>query len=386
MSNRYAGSSEPNLMMYNFPRESAVYRFLDLARIAIKEGKFNGMDNRLIRRARAEFDEFRKGLDAETPYFSHELADLALGADTRRKVVLVQGRFEGDFDAKSTIGLDLGTQPYRLYKQEGRPRSETLDDYITKEAVRDYLRKHYDALRSRGMEGFRVKHSAIFSFRDADLRYPIRNTDGSINMEKLLPLVADTILNSDGRTGYIGISLVNLPDERSYAAHGLPFTSSRIKSSLGRKIIKHLLLPEIKPIKDIGAHRFKVANLGVVRDLEERMGQGQIGRSAIETIPGTEKDFYRRPKPNGYKAVQFSVYATTRGRRFTREVQLVDAAQYYRNEINPNDTAHHRQQEKKQESSEGQLRQIPEPILEAIQTIFGKSTIPITLKDALKSR
>ena len=383
MSNRYASNGEPNLMMYYFPRSSAVYRFMDLARAAIKTGKFNGIDHKLVQRAKAEFDEFRKRLDAETPYFSHEMADMALGADTRRKIALVQGRFEGDYEEKSTIGRDLGKQPYRLFKQGERPRNETLDDYITKEAVRDYLRTHYTALKSRGVEGFRVKHSAIFSFRDADLRHPIKNPDGSINMEQLLPLVADTILNDDKQTGYIGIKLVTLPTPEEYAALSLPFTSSRIKASIGRKLVK-LLRSGLVPVRDIGANRAKVASLDVVRDLEGRMERGQIGRSTIEIIPGTKKDFYRRPKPNGYRAVQFSAYATTRGRKFVREIQLIDEAQYYRNEINPNNPAHHRQQEKKQESSEGQIRQIPEQIFGAIQTIFGKSTISITLADALK--
>ena len=385
MGNRYTHTGKPNLMMYNFPSSSAVYRFLESARAAIKHGKFNGIENRLVLQAKDEFSEFRTGLDATTPYFSHELADMTLGVDPRRKIVVVQGQFEGDDTLKSTIGLDLGTQPYRMYKREGRPRNETIDDYITKEAVKDYLRKHYEALKRRGVEGFRVKHSAFFSFRDADLRYPIRNRDGSINMEQLLPLVADTILNNDGRTGYIGINQVTLPDEEFYATHELPFTSNRIKSSIRRKVIKHLLLPEIVPIKDIGAHRAKVASLDVIRDLEERMEQGQIGRSTIEIIPGTKKDFYRRPKPNGYRAVQFYAYVTTRGQRFVREIQLVDATQYYKNEINPKDSAHHRQQEKKQESSEGQIRQIPEQILDALKTIFGKSTMSVTLNEALKS-
>src|SRR3989338_345536 len=280
MGQRYASNGEPNLMMYNFSRASAVYRFLELARDAIRKGKFNGIDHRLIHKAKAEFDEFRKGLDAETPYFAHELADMALGADTRRKIILVQGRFEGDYDVKNTIGLDLGIQPYRLYKPEGRSRYETLDDYITKEAVRDYLRKHHDELKRRGVEGFRVRHSAFFSVRDTDLRTAtFRNANGALNMEQLLPLIADTILNNDGRTGYIGISLISLPDYRFYAEHSPSFTSNRIKSSLGRKVIKQLLLSEIKPedvITDTGAHRLVVESLDVVRDLESRIRQGTV--------------------------------------------------------------------------------------------------------------
>ena len=386
MTPRYSRSSEPNLMMYNFPPSSAVCEFLDLVRTAIRKEKFTGINNKLIQKAKDDFDKFRRGIDAETPYFSHEIADMALGADTRRRVVLVQGRFEGDYDVRSTIGLDLGTQPHRLYRPEGKPRSETNDEYLTKEAVRVYLREHYDALKRRGVERFRVTHSAFFSFRDADLRHQLRNSDGSINMEQLLPLVADTILNKDGRTGYIGINLVTLPDNRFYAEYSPSFTSSRIKSTIGRKLVKQLLLSEAVPIRDIGAHRVKVASLDVVRDLEERIEHDQIGRSKIEIIPGTKKDFYRKPKPNGYKAVQFYAFVTTRGRRFVREIQLVDVEQYYKNEVYPNDSAHHRQQEKKQESSEGQLRQIPEQILGAVQRIFGKSTIAISLKDALKSQ
>ena len=50
------------------------------------------------------------------------------------------------------------------------------------------------------------------------------------------------------------------------------------------------------------------------------------------------------------------------------------------------DKHHHQpQHEKKEESSVGQKRRIPEQILEAIQEIFGRSSISITLKDAMKS-
>ena len=210
MGNRYARASEPNLMMYNFPSSSAVYRFLELARTVIKHGKFQGVENRLVSQAKDEFNEFRAGLDATTPHFAHEIADMTLGSDPRRKIVVVQGQFEGDYPLKSTIGLDLGTQPYRMYKREGRPRNQTIDDYLTREAVKAYLREHAAALRGRGIEGYRVKHSAFFSFRDADLRSPIRNPDGSINMERLIPLVADSIL-VNGQTGYVGINQVSLP-------------------------------------------------------------------------------------------------------------------------------------------------------------------------------
>jgi hypothetical protein len=379
MGRRYNNGT--NLMMYNFPRTSAVYKFLDLARAAVKEGGFTGIDSKLIQKAKDEFSEFRRGIDAVTPYFSRELADITLGADSRRRIVVVHGGFEGDYNERSIIGYDLGSNSHMLYKAEGKPKKETKDDNITKEAVRDYLRSHYEELRRRGVDGFRVTNSALFSIREADLKY-FRNTYGEIGMEQLLPLVADTILNTDKQTGYVGINLVHLPDRNFYVEHSPSFTSSRIKSTLGRKLIRQLLLTETVPIRDIGAHRCKIASPDAVRDLDERIGQGHVGKSKVEIIPGTKKDFYRNPKPNGYKGIQFSAYVTTKRGKFVREIQLVDSEQYYKNEVDPNNSAHHRQQEKKQVSSNRQVNQIPEQILEAIQKIFGKSTIRIGLEEA----
>ena len=383
---KHTYNSEPNLMMYNFPSSSVVYRFTELARIAVNRGKFYGIGNKLISNARDEFTKFRDDLDAATPHFAHEIADMALGSDIRRKIVVAQGQFEGDYTLKSTIGLDLGTQLYRIYKRGDIPKNQTIDEYIAREAVNVYLREHAAILRGRGIEGFRVRHSAFFSFRDADLK-PFRNSDGNINMRKLLPLVADTIL-IDGQTGYIGINQVDLPEEGKYVIQVPPFTSNRIKSTLARKLARRLSLPKIKEedvVTDTGAHRIVVASMEQVRDLERRIRDGQVGKSTIKIIPEKTKDYYRRPKGNKYMAVKLVTYVTTKGGTFVREIQLVDVPQYYNNEINSNDPAHHRRQEKKEELPKKQLKKIPEQILEALQTIFGKSTIYITLKEALKS-
>ena len=389
---RKYSSDEPNLMGYNFPSSSAVFRFLEMARVGIRQGRFNGIEERLRREAREEFRNFSSGMDSTTPYFSDELAGMSLGTDTKRKVVLVQGQFEGDDFFKSTIGYDLGTTPYQLYTKRDMPRGQTADEYFTREAVKAYMREHADVLRSKGVDGYRVTHSAFFYFRDADLNLrDLKGDDGSVIMELLLPLVADTMLirkRKKNVAGYIGVSQVTLPEYERYLAQTLPFESHRIKSTLARKLPRQLLLPNIKEedvVTDSGAHRVKVASVDEVRELERRIRSGVVGNSAIEIIPKKTRDYYRNPKGNGYRALKLVARVTTKGETFIREIQLVDTPQYFRNEINPNDSAHHMQQERQQELTEEQLSRIPQPILGAIQEIFGKSTIRISLEDTLKT-
>ena len=388
MVHKHERPSDANLVKYIVSSSSPLYKFIEIARRSVLQGaeRFRGIDNGLVEEAREAFHEFKFGLDATTPYFTREQASMVLGSGKKRVIAVVQGQFEGDRILQTTIGYDLGANPYMLYTRKGVPKDQTIDDYLTRAAVMAYMKSNVKPLKRLGVDSFRIKYSAFYYFRDSDLRYPLRKDDGSISMKHLLPLVADTILSKDHRTGFVGLSRVRLPSEEEYAALALPFLSHRLKSTLPRKFRRQLLLPEIpekEVVTDAAAHRIRIATIEELRDLETRLIEDP---STIKIIEEKCRDNYRNPRRNGFRMLKIVGVFETNGKIFVREVQEVDQKQYYRNDINPNDPAHHRQQEKKEELPERQLARIPEPIQDAIIEIFGKSTIePISLEDAIKA-
>ncbi|MAG91948.1 hypothetical protein CMO83_04695 [Candidatus Woesearchaeota archaeon] len=375
--------NEPNIMR-NYSRPSnPLYRAMGIIRRGIRTGNHQKLDAQLLSDAEQEFQYVKAVLDNSTYSFALDLAQEVLGkGPTKRVVLVVNGKFVGDEEHKSTLGIDLGTNPHELYRAHSIPGSadgyrETIDDYMARTKTGEFLSHQRESLQGRGIEGFLIEGSKFFYFNDRDL-LPFMQ-DEVLDTTQLLPLVTETVDRNN--VGYVDIHRVELPSFEHYRTHSPPFVSYRLKRSFKRKNTRTLVqrvIDEDDVVSDGAAHRVGLATEDEVHEFARDLKQASsIRRSGIKIIK--MEDYYDEPKENGFRSYKFIGKVTAKSHpEVTREIQLVDRDQYYRNEIDPNDPAHHLQQVKKEEAVG---LDIPEHYLIALQRIFGSTTMLVPLSE-----
>lgn len=374
---------EPNPMHYYCSRRyndglnSAVYELMGMMRESSLKGRTINPPSALIKDAKSETMEKISGLDHSTPHFSEISNDLVLGKKAKKRLImLIEGSFyssRGEEELATLFPINLGTNPYQLFK---RPKGSTIDAYIIQEKAREFLSHHRKKILKKGYQRFKAESSRFFYFRDNDLQ-PFKVNE-EIDFKRLVPLIAEIpLIKNPGEKypheGYVGLENVNRPTREEFEENAVEFTSSRLKrASMVDKLVEKLLLPlgddEFKPIDDWAAHRMVCLDEKKVRDLESRLSKSP----KIRVVD--KDDYYKNPKGNGFRNINLT--AEVKGLKkyselHVREIQIVHLGQYFKNEIDPEDPAHHSQQKKKQKSTIKRKRRLKEKFDRILREAFG---------------
>ena len=370
MVNRYKKDAKaPNLMCYYFDDGGKVSGIIEQMRSGYIKGKTPKFEHSLIKAAQREITSVRSVLDKSTYPFAQDLNYHIFGDMKKRVILLVGGTFYGRENIESTLGFDLGSEPWKLFK--GHNSNESIDSHITIEKTDEFLKNERDYLRSQNLDAFLIKASGFFYLNDPNTSKFEKN--GEIDMYSLIPMLT--------HPKHVVTTPVNVPSSSEYKnSLDTPFVSYRLKKSLKGKLLKMLEKKNISDedvIHDWAAHRIVVASEEEAKQLEGIMRDtitiGKKGKSKIKHID--TKDYYSNPKKNGYKGFNIVVEATTKGHPpCIREIQIVDKMQYYKNEVNPDDPAHHKQREKIKIPSRHN-RDITAPNEITLEKIFGRRTL-----------
>ncbi len=360
----------PNLLGYYFEDTSRVASIFYQIRLNFEHGTNKGISEEDIKKATREVNSARTSLDRATYMFVYDLNEFVFGAIPRNRVIMViEGKFlGGEASIPYVFGIDFGINPHELFKKH------PSDSYLTETRAQQYLIDERDRLRAQNLEGLLIEVSKFFYFDDGDVSRFLQ--DGKIDMMALLPLVTDT-------RGYVGVMPVTYPIQKEFYLENCPerFTSSRLKASLQKKGERKLTQRKIDDsdlIHDWAAHRIVVPSVEIAYDLETRLRRPiRIGNSEVRRI-GID-DYYRKSKANEYKSFNIYLEVQTRGHKpCVREIQIVDKAQYYRNEIDPNDKAHHKQRDKKKQFS-GEREDFIRDYRSILERILGRATVLINI-------
>jgi hypothetical protein len=338
-------------------RGTHLYTLMEILRGASLENKLRDVPNDTLHGARAELSGTMNCLDHSMHCFSQYLNKLALGKCKTRLVMVIEGSFgageeEGLFE--TMLAVDVGTNPFSLFQ---RPRNSAVDMYITQEKTLKYLRLHKKELQKEGFEYFDVIASKFFYFREGDLKEGGLIKKGDVDLEELIPFIS--------YTPHVGLRKAEVPSLQEYQKMSIELTNYRLKSPdvIIGKIIDKLLLPlgseYFRPILDLAAHRIVTSTEGRVFELVGRLCADEKVRGKVE------RNYYDNPKENGYKAVHMS----SKWGHCIREIQIVDLGQYYRNEVNPSDSASHHQQKKKQAHTSRKRRELERWLKEKLEKV-----------------
>lgn len=410
MSKKYdRENTEPHLLERYFPPHTSAHRAIGLVRWDLLRGKPPILDPRLINAAQAEIKAQMDVFNQYAPTAAHDLADYVLDGKKSSGVLVETGTFGGpqQENLESVVGSHL-PNPWGLFRRDPR-LATTRDTQIAIAHMEKYLEQHRSELRGLGYDIFWLKSSGFFYFDRNDLlRFAVG--DG-IDMLALVPLLGAISTNPN----YGGLIELGIPDREAYQESvPVPIVSYRLKRSLEAKLYKRLVLETVYPkrvVKDWIAYRvvapteeeaerikrfltipplkgIKTDYEGLTGGIEKLLREvgKEVNRPNIRHIGKKDrtricyidiKDYYAKPKNNGYRAYHIFVeMSVSGGEPFLAEIQVVDRAQYYRNEVNPFDSAHHVQQQKKKRSRKIG-RTFDAELHNTLEAMFGKSVIPL---------
>lgn len=399
MTRKNSNYSEPNLMGNYFGADSATYQILDIMRKGMLAGEKRNIPDKLVQQAIAEVQGKMGELDESTYEYADAFNKEIFGRFNKRRVImLVKGDFMGgksdpDYMQQEPkreqcylIPIDLGENPYPLFTSKD-PYS-TIDERVTEEQTEQFLADNRQYLRGMGFRGFTIDTSRFFNFDSQELKR-FATKSGELDMRRLIPLVSELplYLFANGEIVESG-SLVPAAEEYENAA--IKFTSYRLKQSLAEKLANRLTFPKgiRNGVGDWVAHRVVFPTEDGVHGLEAFLGANPtIGLSNSKkdsrglTIEYKGKnDYYKNPKANGFRSMNIFVEIRTPGYKPSiREIQAVHFGQYYRNEININDPAHHRQQEGKREHVSSRKSELKSHYEQILKDIFGKELVTLQI-------
>lgn len=376
-------------------RGNPVYETIGLLTIH----RFNVMprlDDGLLKAAGIETTKIKAKLDSSTFPFHQDLVTEVFGNSPTRVILVDKGTLYGVQSIDTVIGIDLGNNPYPLFKPANN--GATIDAEVTDSKTREFL----DSINPKdlpererniwqGLDGFLRGISIFYYFKEGDISSRFLTRDGEIDMAKILPLVTEIPFSeAEGkiqRMGHVFLSPKGPPSFQEYQENFIPFVSYRLKNSLAEKIEGVLAQQSIKTDDVIGdwvGHRAVRPRIGDVYELKEFFALSQDiglhGKSKVELL--RTKDYYSDwklyNKMQAFGSVNL-VLQVDRGRQTSvRGLQITDEESYYQNEIDPRSPIHHRKYRNKQRQSAGYkyMRKKFDPIL---NPMFGSPTnwIPI---------
>ena len=313
---------------------------------ALQQGK-NSFDPAILNRARAEAQRKSAELDRSTYPFQEDLAYHLFGDSARRVIMFVSGVFHGNESIPTVIPIDLGPNPHQLFQ---KPCGNlTIDSAVTFEQTRVYLetfRSTYNSEIARlGIDEFEVDKSRFFYFRQSDLEGMFGRhlkKGQTISLEEMA-LLAPLVISTDR------VALTEI-DASSGDVQTPMHVSYRLKQSLEAKLLDRLSVgpykrgSEVRLIADWVAHRPVLPTIDEVNALEAFLKSSPtIGKSRIEYL--YTNDYYNEKPKKGsgrqFKAKNVIVTVTTCGfEPALREIQIVDARQYYVNELKKGEERH----------------------------------------------
>jgi hypothetical protein len=364
--------TEPgNLLNYYFGPGTAAYGLMDLMRERVCKGEALSLDANEIGRARAEVAKKRELLD-NSYLFSQDLAAKVLGEKKPRTVLLVNGIFYSpQKNIASCLPIDLGNNPYQLFRADV---AGTIDDYVTETQTKAFLSKYKHELLADGYKMFEVRSSRFFYIREKDFAEFVKEKG---SLENLATMISEPP-SYGSLEPHIVLNRVESPIPGDYMKRCPNFISYRFKRTLAHKVMKKLCenRPDYFGIKDWVAFTLVVDDLqDVVKWQEFFESSPKIGRSKVKFV--RVKDYYNEPKENGFRAKVNVLDVSTKGDPFyITELQIVDKAQHFENEINPNSTARHANHDKKKRPAREDRKYAP-VLMDYLNGIFGNSTADI---------
>ena len=344
----------------------------------LQQGKTR-FDPTMISRARAEVQRKGAELDMSTYPFQEDFARYLFRDEKRRVIIFVEGIFHGKSDLATVIPIDLGHNPHQLFQTSGV--NSTIDYKVTFEQTEEYLKQfkgmHGNELAALGAYEFEVGKSRFFYFRQSDLEamFDRRLQKGqTISLEEMALLVPRVI-----STGRIALTEIDAPSgDMQTPMH----VSYRLKQSLEAKLLDRLSDGPYKPgskvrlIADWVAHRPVLPTIDGVNALESFLKSNPtIGNSRVEYL--YTNDYYvEEPKKGSgrqFKAKNVIVVVTTgHYEPALREIQIVDAEQYFRNELKKGEERHD-ELEKKRANVPRRKKVAREKINKVLGSIFIKT-------------
>lgn len=324
-----------NLMQNYFNPDDATHQVIQ----GVQQGRTR-LDAGLISRARNDVQRKSHDLDKSTYPFAEDLARYMFGDGTRRVIMFVEGVFHGKDDLATVIPIDLGNNPHQLFQTPGV--NSTIDYKVTFEQTGEYLMRfkgtHGNELAALGAYEFEVGKSRFFYFKQSDLetifgRHLIKHQ--TITLEEMA-LLAPLIIPSES----VMLTEVKAP---SQDARTPMHVSYRLKHSLEEKLLNRLIREKyedkrnVRLIADWVAHRPVLPTRGEVEVLEAFLRTSPtIGNSKIKYL--YTNDYYKDEPKKGsgrqFKAKNVIVVVTTdHYEPALREIQIVDAEQYAKNEL-----------------------------------------------------
>ena len=247
MTNRY--SREPNLMGYYFLQYHQAFKVLEQLRLSALVGKRQKLDDSLVQIARREMTAVAKGFDKIAYPVAQDLNYFALQNQNSRVILLIGGTFLGAENKESTIGFDLGNDPWRIFK---RDPVDSIDTRVTVEKAEEFLESQSDMLKANNFAAFQIKSGRFFYLSNSALSR-FESADG-VDFVSLIPLLS--------YTPHVGITAVEKPSYRVYKESvPVPFFSYRLKKSSEPKLRKKLsykTIDEEEMIHDWLAYRIVV--------------------------------------------------------------------------------------------------------------------------------
>ncbi len=319
----------------------------------LQQGRL-GFDPTMLGRARAEAQRKSVELDRSTYPFQEDFTRYLFGDEKKRVIMFVEGVFHGSTNLATVIPIDLRHNPHQLFQTPGV--NSTIDYKVTFEQTGEYLRQfkstHGNELAALGAYEFEVGKSRFFYFRQSDLEgmFGRRLQKGqAISLEEMALLVPLVI-----STDRVALTEIDAP---SGDAQTPMHVSYRLKQSLEAKLLDRLsdgpydLKSKVRLIADWVAHRPVLPTIDQVNDLEAFLKSNPtIGNSRIE-YSYTNDYYIEKPKKGSgrqFKAKNVIVIVTTGGYEpALREIQIVDAGQYFVNELKKGEERHDELEKKK---------------------------------------
>ncbi len=291
-------------------------------------------------------------------------------------LLLAQGVLMGDDVAgkPTTIGVDLGKNPYMLFKEKGKYR--TIDDKVTKEKVNEFLSSD-PRYEQEGFNRFYVTQSFIFYFNAKQLSRHFGSV--YIDIEKLAPyLIA---------TDSVGLGKVAVPTLEDHISRAPPHIVSRIKGTMTNKFLRKIRLgageiykkedPQGRVIAEEGPIRDWAAHTYVNRSAQKAEEFSRMLRGAHEPVYlGENGDWLLLhcedvPK-HGFDSQKFFVDSGKRGKAVMpvmREIQIQTAEQRWRS---MRGRWSHKELEKKRDRIPKGSREFNDNYEGVVRRIFGE--------------
>lgn len=380
---RYKRYNEHNPVQNYFSEDSHTSELVSEMRKGILTGRKPRFGAGLIASAQSEVDAQRTTLDQSTHPFAQDLANTSFRDYTRKGALLVvDGLFyarSGAQNLDSVLGIDITQKVHELFKKHSS--RGTIDAYVSRHQTDVFLNSHRRELLQRQLDLFRLRASKFFYF---DLNDLSAFSEGSgVDMARLVPLITEI-------GSYVFLTPSNTPRRSEYNEAAPRFVSYRLKRSIASKILYKLFFPipieERNVITDWAAHRVVVADEAEARDLESHLrGSPRIGNSKVEFVD--TRDYYANKKRNEFRNFNVIAIVTTKGYEpATREIQIVDRDQYYRNEVDPRSPANHRRFKERQAEKlrrllkrDRKLREFHDYYRVMLDDIFGREEIIIQI-------